>query len=33
MASGKIVRTFENRNLKQAEVLACCYEAEREETA
>lgn len=31
MAAGRIVRTFENKNLQSGEVLACCYEAEREE--
>ena len=31
MAYGKVRKTFENKDLKPAEVLACCYEAEREE--
>lgn len=31
MASGKIRKIFPNKNLKPADVLACCYEAEREE--
>ncbi len=32
MASGKIRKIFPNKNLKPADILACCYEAEREET-
>lgn len=32
MASGKIRKIFPNKNLKPANILACCYEAEREET-
>ena len=31
MAYGKVRKIFENKDLKAAEVLACCYEAEREE--
>ena len=31
MAYGKVRKTFENKDLKPADVLACCYEAEREE--
>ena len=31
MASGKIRKIFPNKNLKPADILACCYEAEREE--
>lgn len=31
MAYGKVRKTFENKDLKPAKVLACCYEAEREE--
>ena len=31
MAYGKVRKTFENKDLKPAEMLACCYEAEREE--
>lgn len=31
MAAGKIVNTFPNQGLTQEAVLACCYEAEREE--
>ena len=31
MAYGKVRKAFENKDLKPAEVLACCYEAEREE--
>ena len=32
MAYGKVRKTFENKDLKPTDVLACCYEAEREET-
>lgn len=32
MAYGKVRKTFENKDLKPADVLACCYEAEREES-
>ena len=32
MASGKIRKIFPNKNLKPADILACCYEAEREDT-
>lgn len=31
MAYGKVRKTFENKDLKPTDVLACCYEAEREE--
>ena len=31
MASGKIRKIFPNKNLKPADILSCCYEAEREE--
>lgn len=31
MSYGKVRKTFKNKDLKPAEVLACCYEAEREE--
>lgn len=31
MAYGKVRKTFENNDLKPTDVLACCYEAEREE--
>ena len=31
MACGKVRKTFENKDLKPTDVLACCYEAEREE--
>ena len=31
MAYGKVRNTFENKDLKPTDVLACCYEAEREE--
>lgn len=31
MAYGKVRKIFENKDLKPADVLACCYEAEREE--
>ena len=31
MAYGRVRKIFENKELKAAEVLACCYEAEREE--
>lgn len=31
MAAGRIVKTFPNQGLTQEAVLACCYEAEREE--
>ena len=31
MAYGKVRKTFENKDLKPADVLVCCYEAEREE--
>lgn len=31
MAYGKVRKTFKNKDLKPADVLACCYEAEREE--
>ena len=31
MACGRVRKTFENKDLKPADVLACCYEAEREE--
>lgn len=31
MASGKIRKIFPNKNLKPADILACCYEAERKE--
>ena len=31
MAYGNVRKIFENKDLKAAEVLACCYEAEREE--
>ena len=31
MSYGKVRKIFENKDLKAAEVLACCYEAEREE--
>ena len=29
MAYGKVRKTFENKDLKPTDVLACCYEAER----
>ena len=32
MACGRVRKTFENKDLKPTDVLACCYEAEREET-
>lgn len=32
MAYGKVRKTFENKDLKPTDVLACCYEAEREES-
>ena len=32
MASGNIRKIFPNKNLKPADILTCCYEAEREET-
>lgn len=32
MACGKVRKTFENKDLKPTDVLACCYEAEREES-
>jgi ABC-type sugar transport system ATPase subunit len=32
MAAGKIVKKFENSGLTQEMILACCYEAEREES-
>lgn len=32
MAYGKVRKTFENKDLKPADVLACCYGAEREES-
>ena len=32
MAYGRVRKTFENKDLKPTDVLACCYEAEREET-
>lgn len=31
MACGRVRKTFENKDLKPTDVLACCYEAEREE--
>ena len=31
MAYGRLRKTFENKDLKPTDVLACCYEAEREE--
>ena len=31
MAYGKVRKTFENKDLKPTDVLACCYEAGREE--
>ena len=31
MAYGRVRKTFENKDLKPTDVLACCYEAEREE--
>ena len=31
MAYGKVRKIFENKDRKPADVLACCYEAEREE--
>ena len=31
MAYGKVRKMFENKDLKPTKVLACCYEAEREE--
>ncbi len=31
MAYGRVRKIFENKELKAAEVLACCYEVEREE--
>ena len=31
MAYGKVRKIFENKDLKPTDVLACCYEAEREE--
>ena len=31
MACGRVRKTFENNYLKPTDVLACCYEAEREE--
>ena len=31
MASGKIRKIFPNKNLKPADILSCCYEADREE--
>lgn len=32
MAYGRVRNTFENKDLKPTDVLACCYEAEREES-
>ena len=32
MAYGRVRKTFENKDLKPTDVLACCYEAEREES-
>lgn len=32
MAYGRVRKTFENKDLKPTGVLACCYEAEREES-
>ena len=32
MACGRVRKTFENKDLKPTDVLACCYEAEREES-
>lgn len=32
MAYGRVRKTFENKELKPTDVLACCYEAEREES-
>lgn len=32
MACGRVRNTFENKDLKPTDVLACCYEAEREES-
>lgn len=32
MACGRVRKTFENKDLKSTDVLACCYEAEREES-
>ena len=32
MTYGRVRKTFENKDLKPTDVLACCYEAEREES-
>lgn len=32
MACGRVRKIFENKDLKPTDVLACCYEAEREES-